>query len=97
MGVQKVEFRPKGDGTYSNVLYPKTSADQVIADDGQTLQQKLATILTTGNRGAANGVAPLGSDSKMPSSYMPTDTNIEARTSDPSAPVVGRIWLRTDL
>jgi hypothetical protein len=26
-----------------------------------------------------------------------TSTFIEARTSDPSSPVVGQIWLRTDL
>lgn len=29
MAIKKVEIRPKGDGTYPDVLYPKTSVDQV--------------------------------------------------------------------
>lgn len=29
MAIKKIEIRPKGDGTYPDVLYPKTSADMV--------------------------------------------------------------------
>jgi len=97
MTIKKIEIRPKGTGDYADILYPKTSADMVIANDGQDLETKLATFLLASQRGAANGVAPLGVDSKLISSYMPTDSNIESRTSDPGTPAVGRIWLRTDL
>jgi len=97
MTIKKIEMRPKGTGNYTDILYPKTSADMVIANDGQDLETKLPTFLTTANKGAANGVFPLGPDSKAISSYLPSDTYFEARTSDPGAPSVGRIWLRTDL
>lgn len=97
MVVKKFEIRPKGNGTYNDIWYPKTSADIVIADDGESLQQKLAYILTTANLGAANGAAPLGADSKIPITYMPTTTSVETRTNDPASPAIGRMWLRTDL
>ena len=29
MAIKKIEMRPKGDGTYADVLYPKTSTDMV--------------------------------------------------------------------
>lgn len=29
MAIKKIEMRPKGDGTYPDVLYPRTSSDMV--------------------------------------------------------------------
>lgn len=47
MAVKKIEIRPKGTGDYADILYPKTSADMVIANDGQTVETKLANISST--------------------------------------------------
>lgn len=97
MVIKKIQIRPKGNGTYSDILYPETSAAQVYCGDGETLQNKLPTLLKTSDRGAADGVAPLGTNSKIPTGYLPIETNIEPRTSDPATPATGRMWLRTDL
>lgn len=44
MAIKKIEIRPKGDGTYSDVLYPKTSADMVINETtGKTIQEELVS------------------------------------------------------
>jgi hypothetical protein len=95
--IQKIQIRPKGTGDYSNLIYPETSADMVIASDGKTVEDKLKNVVTIGQLGAAGGAAPLDNNSKLLPQYMPSDTNIEARTTDPGAPAIGRIWLRTDL
>lgn len=42
--IKKIEMRPKGTGDYADILYPKTSGDQVIMSDSSTLEAKLATI-----------------------------------------------------
>lgn len=45
MAIKKIEIRPKGDGTYSDVLYPRTSIDMV--DDLQAaLDNKSSTSHT---------------------------------------------------
>lgn len=95
--IKKIEMRPKGTGNYSDILYPKTSADIVVCNDGDTVEQKLSSFLKNEQKGAANGVAPLGADSKISSLYIPNVTTIEPRTNDPVTPANGRIWLRTDL
>lgn len=41
MAIKKIEIRPKGDGTYQDVLYPKTSADMVVTTDGKTVQTEI--------------------------------------------------------
>jgi len=97
MAKKKIQIRPKGTGDYADILYPETSAEQVIANSGKTLEEILLIILTTANRGTSNGVAPLDANSKIPPEYMPTNTSIEPRTTDPLTPANGRIWLRTDL
>lgn len=97
MTSKKIQIRPKGNGSYADVLHPETSADQVFANDGQNLQDKLTSILTTSHKGAASGVAPLDENSKIKQLYLPSESYFEVRTSDPSSPVTGRIWLRTDL
>ena len=40
MSVKKIEIRPKGDGTYSDILYPKTSVDMV---DGAVSDSEFTT------------------------------------------------------
>jgi uncharacterized protein YjlB len=52
MAVKKIEMRPKGDGSYGDILYPKTSADQVVTDT--TRQFVSATEKNTWN-GKADG------------------------------------------
>ena len=51
-----------------------TSADKVTYGDGSNVKAKLDSLGTAAYKsvGTANGVAPLGADSKVPSSYLPT-------------------------
>ena len=47
MSVKKIEIRPKGDGTYSDILYPKTSVDMVdgaVSDSDLTAHKEDATL-----------------------------------------------------
>lgn len=68
----------------SDVKYPSQKAVKTYVDTG--LAGKQATLGYTAensaNRGAANGYAPLGSDTKIPSAYLPaiaiTDTFVVA-------------------
>jgi hypothetical protein len=47
MVVKKIEIKPKGDGTYSDVLYPKTSPDMVIDEaTGTTVATHMAENVT---------------------------------------------------
>jgi hypothetical protein len=39
VAIKKIEIRPKGTGDYADILYPKTSADQVIMADSTTVEQ----------------------------------------------------------
>lgn len=41
MAIKKIEIRPKGTNNYRDILYPKTSADQVETADGFTVQNKI--------------------------------------------------------
>lgn len=41
MAIKKIEIRPKGTNNYRDVLYPKTSADQVETADGNTIEYKI--------------------------------------------------------
>lgn len=50
MAIKKVEIRPEGINDYADIVYPKTSADQVIANDGKTVETKLGEL----NSGKAN-------------------------------------------
>lgn len=55
MAIKKIEIRPKGDGTYPDVLYPRTSADMV---DGLDEALKIKDT-TTGKKykfGVENGI-----------------------------------------
>lgn len=47
MAIKKIEIRPKGDGTYGDVLFPKTSADMVTTSDGSNVQAKLNNMSTS--------------------------------------------------
>lgn len=51
-----------------------TSADKVTYGDGSNVKAKLDSLGTAAYKtvGAANGVAPLGADSKIPNTYLPT-------------------------
>jgi len=50
------------------------------------------------SRGVANGYCPLGSDSKVPSSYIGqiTVTSVFPTTIEPSTPSEGMVWINTD-
>ena len=74
MAERKVEIRPKADdGTYPDIIYPKTTADMVVDEDtGQTVAEHLAddTIHKTSNEIRTEETTPLRTEvvSSFPSS-----------------------------
>lgn len=59
MAIKKIEIRPKGDGTYPDVLYPKTSADMVEGLATEIANGTKITDSTTGKKykfGVENGI-----------------------------------------
>ena len=66
---------------------------------GKADASALAGYLPTSQKGAANGVAPLGSDSKVPSTYLPSyvDDVIEAasQAAFPATGETGKIYIDT--
>lgn len=44
MAIKKVEIRPEGSNDYGDILYAKTSADQVIMDGGQTVEAQINNL-----------------------------------------------------
>jgi len=96
------------DGTFaadSDIKYPSQKAVKTYVDTGLgTKQDTLGyTAENTANRGAANGYAPLGADSKIPTSYLPalaiTDTFVVSSQAAMLAldTQIGDVAVRTDL
>lgn len=59
MAIVKIEMRPKGDGTYGDVVYPKTSADMVEGLATEIANGTKMTDPTTGKKykfGVENGI-----------------------------------------
>lgn len=44
MAIKNIQIRPKGDGSYSDVLHPETNAGQVKFADGTTVESQIALI-----------------------------------------------------
>ena len=53
----------------------------------------IADKINKTEKGAANGVASLGSNGKVPSSQLPS--TIDVLSADPTSPAVGYIWITT--
>ena len=69
MSVKKIEIRPKGDGTYSDILYPKTSVDMV---DGAVSDSEFTTH-------EADDANPHGVTAQQTGAYYSGNTNIAKR------------------
>lgn len=54
------------------------------------------TAENAANKGAASGYAPLGSDSKIPSTYLPaiSITSVVVSETEPSSPTEGMVWIK---
>ena len=54
------------------------------------------TAENVANKGAASGYAPLGSDSKIPSTYLPaiSITTVFVSESEPGIPTEGMVWIK---
>ena len=51
MAIKNIQIRPKGDGSYSDVLHPETNAGQVKFADGTTVEEHKAEIASNEESG----------------------------------------------
>lgn len=51
LAIKNIQIRPKGDGSYSDVLHPETNAGQVKFTDGTTVEEHKAENATSSNKG----------------------------------------------
>ncbi|MEV8399228.1 hypothetical protein OIU91_16790 [Streptomyces sp. NBC_01456] len=61
----------------------------------QTVPATGGNVVSTDKVGAANGVAGLGADSKVPQAQLPTP-KITVGITAPATPAVGDVWIDTN-
>lgn len=61
----------------------------------QTVPATGGNIVSTDKVGAANGVAGLGADAKVPQAQLPTP-KISVGITAPATPAVGDVWIDTN-
>ena len=84
MAIKKIEIRPKGDGTYGDVLFPKTSADMVTTSDGSNVQAKLNNMSTSAD-GIVQQIQSHINDVKNPHAVTKTQIGLDNVTNDKQA------------
>lgn len=95
MAIKKIEIRPKGTGDYSDVLYPKTSADMVETTGGTTVQAEidnfqaeidnLKSSVSNGKNAIATAITGMGQSASGSDSFATLANKIKAISSDANA------------
>lgn len=67
---------------------------QYLGEEGiKQIGKNIAEKISEEEKGAANGVAALDSNGKVPSSQLPS--TIDVLSADPTSPATGYIWITT--
>lgn len=76
MAIKNIQIRPKGDGSYSDVLHPETNAGQVKFADGTTVEEHKAETFTATLDTAWSGTSAPYTKTVSVSGLLSTDNPI---------------------
>ena len=87
MVVKKIEMRPE-DGNYNDILYPKTSTDMVVDDQGNTVKFSLEQLMNMIGT-LASDLTNHKNDGNNPNGVTKSQVGLGNVTNDKQMPING--------